>query len=140
MRVTNPVLPGFHPDPSIVRVGEMYYFGTDHAGSITSVISEYGEPETPLRCTTKLALFRFHSLYQLRSGKRKSPCLGENINIFVDTWFSLHINQAIQWKNMDALVSLDNQCFCITALQTLGHLSYRDTAFYRKRFEQTTTP
>ncbi|MEY2933180.1 MAG: hypothetical protein RL033_3929, partial [Pseudomonadota bacterium] len=26
--VTNPILPGFNPDPSIVRVGEDYYIAT----------------------------------------------------------------------------------------------------------------
>ena len=26
--ITNPILPGFHPDPSIVRVGEDYYIAT----------------------------------------------------------------------------------------------------------------
>lgn len=25
MNITNPILPGFYPDPSIVRVGEDYY-------------------------------------------------------------------------------------------------------------------
>lgn len=28
MRVKNPVIPGFHPDPSLVRVGEDYYIAT----------------------------------------------------------------------------------------------------------------
>ena len=28
MKVQNPVLTGFHPDPSIVRVGEDYYIAT----------------------------------------------------------------------------------------------------------------
>lgn len=28
MSITNPVLPGFHPDPSILRVGEDYYIAT----------------------------------------------------------------------------------------------------------------
>ena len=27
-KITNPILPGFHPDPSIVRVGEDYYIAT----------------------------------------------------------------------------------------------------------------
>jgi len=27
-RVTNPILPGFHPDPSIIRVGDDYYIAT----------------------------------------------------------------------------------------------------------------
>ena len=26
--ITNPILPGFHPDPSIVRVGKDYYIAT----------------------------------------------------------------------------------------------------------------
>lgn len=26
--ITNPILRGFHPDPSIVRVGEDYYIAT----------------------------------------------------------------------------------------------------------------
>ena len=26
--ITNPVLPGYHPDPSMVRVGEDYYIAT----------------------------------------------------------------------------------------------------------------
>lgn len=28
MQYTNPVIPGFHPDPSICRVGEDYYLVT----------------------------------------------------------------------------------------------------------------
>ena len=28
MRYQNPILPGFHPDPSICRVGEDYYLAT----------------------------------------------------------------------------------------------------------------
>lgn len=28
MQITNPILPGFHPDPSIVRVGDDYYIAT----------------------------------------------------------------------------------------------------------------
>ena len=28
MIIRNPILPGFHPDPSIVRVGEDYYLAT----------------------------------------------------------------------------------------------------------------
>lgn len=28
MKITNPVLPGFHPDPSMVRVGDTYYIAT----------------------------------------------------------------------------------------------------------------
>lgn len=28
MKVTNPILRGFHPDPSIIRVGEDYYIAT----------------------------------------------------------------------------------------------------------------
>lgn len=28
MKIINPILPGFHPDPSIVRVGDMYYIAT----------------------------------------------------------------------------------------------------------------
>ncbi len=27
-KVTNPILPGFNPDPSILRVGETYYIAT----------------------------------------------------------------------------------------------------------------
>ena len=26
--ITNPILPGFHPDPSIIRVGDDYYLAT----------------------------------------------------------------------------------------------------------------
>ena len=28
MAPTNPILPGFHPDPSICRVGDTYYIAT----------------------------------------------------------------------------------------------------------------
>ena len=28
MKIENPVLRGFHPDPSIIRVGEDYYIAT----------------------------------------------------------------------------------------------------------------
>ena len=28
MIITNPILPGFNPDPSIIRVGEDYYIAT----------------------------------------------------------------------------------------------------------------
>lgn len=26
--ITNPIIPGFNPDPSIIRVGEVYYMAT----------------------------------------------------------------------------------------------------------------
>ncbi len=26
--ITNPIIPGFNPDPSIIRVGEAYYLAT----------------------------------------------------------------------------------------------------------------
>jgi xylan 1,4-beta-xylosidase len=28
IKITNPVLPGFHPDPSICRVGDDFYIAT----------------------------------------------------------------------------------------------------------------
>ncbi len=28
MKIKNPVIPGFHPDPSLVRVGKDYYIAT----------------------------------------------------------------------------------------------------------------
>src|SRR5690606_33496975 len=84
MKITNPILPGFHPDPSIIRVDDDYYIATSTFEWFPSVIIyhsrdlvNYRPLTTVLRSTSQLNM-----VGDLDSGGVWAPCISYSNGIY----------------------------------------------------------
>ncbi|MBB3155920.1 xylan 1,4-beta-xylosidase [Paenibacillus endophyticus] len=84
MKITNPILPGFHPDPSIIRVDDDYYIATSTFEWFPGVIIYHSRDLVNYRPLTTVlrSASQLNMVGDLDSGGVWAPCLSHSNGIY----------------------------------------------------------